>query len=227
MEGEVSPSLKGLRKVTGVLFDMIEKGNRKHAFLSGYLKAKAKGLDEEAAIKEGIKVVHKTQFRYGKLGTPKVLRDPYGRVILQFTSYPIKQAQFLYDLYKKDPIAFIRYLGYAIGGSMALEDLLNIDMSSALGIGINLAEALEMVKSAAEGDMRGAWRHTKQAYQPGGGLLPSGLGPFPTSIGKITEAMREGKGLQQLGEEITPVIGSRMAQAYRAIKKRKTEVSNI
>ncbi len=221
MEGPVAPSLEGLRKITGVMFDMVEKGNRQHAFLSGYLKAIDKGMSKDAAMKEGIKTVHKTQFRYGKLGMAKWSRGAGGRVMLQFVSYPLKQAQFLYDLYRKDPLSFCRYLGYTIGGNLTLQELLDTDMSNAVGFGISLGEAMKAVEFAAEGDMRGAFRHGRQTFQPGGGLLPSGLGPVPMGVFDIGVAATKGKGLEQAVKEVTPVMYDRVKKAVRAVQESK------
>lgn len=221
MEGPVAPSLQGLRSITGVFFDAVERGNRQHALLSGYLKAKAKGMSEEAAIKEGIKIVHKTQFRYGKLGMAKWSRNPGGKLALQFLSYPVKQSQFLYDLYKKDRLAFLRFAAYAIGGNMTLQELLDTDMSNAIGFGITFGEALKAIQFAAEGDTRGAIRHAGQAFTPGGGLLPSGPGPAVASAIAIGKASTQGKGLEQLVKEVTPIMWSRAKQAYKAIKERE------
>ena len=221
MEGPIAPSLQGLRKITGVFFDMVEKGNRQHAFLSGYLKAKAKGMAEDAAIKEGIKIVHKTQFRYGKLGMAKWTRGPGGKMALQFLSYPMKQAQFLYDLYKKDRLAFLRYAAYTIGGNLTLQELFDTDMSNAVGFGITFGEMLKAVQFAAEGDTRGAVRHFGQAFTPGGGLLPSGPGPAVSGAISVGKAISQGKGIEQLVKEITPVMWDRFKQAYKAIKNRE------
>ncbi|MFA5037581.1 MAG: hypothetical protein WC479_10460, partial [Candidatus Izemoplasmatales bacterium] len=219
MEGPVAPSLKGLRTIAGWMFDKVELGNRQHALISGYLKAIKEGKSEADAIKAGIKVAHKTQFRYGKLGTPRWMRHPGGRIALQFISYPIKQAQFLYDLYKKNPLSFMRWMGYTVGGNVTLQELLDTDMSNYLGIGISFGEALKAIQFAAEGDMRGAYRHGKQAVQTGGGILPSGPGPAVSSLIKIGQALPKGRGTEQLIQEITPVMWNRLKQAYKAVKE--------
>jgi hypothetical protein len=219
MEGPVAPSLKGLRTITGWMFDKVELGNRQHALISGYLKAIKEGKSEAAAIQEGIKVAHKTQFRYGKLGTPRWMRHPGGRIALQFISYPIKQAQFLYDLWKKDPLSFARWMGYTVGGNITLQELFDTDMSNYLGIGISFGEALKAIQFAAEGDMRGGYRHLKQAVTTGGGILPSGPGPAVSSLFKVGQALPKGRGTEQLIQEITPVMWNRLKQAYKAVKE--------
>lgn len=220
MDGITSNSMEKARSAVGWMFNKVELGNRKHAFIAGYLKAKELNpkISEQAAIKEGVNTVHKAQFRYGKLGTAQIMRNPAARVALQFTSYPIKRAQFLYDLLKEDPSAFMRYFAYTMGFNYTIQELMDTDLSNALGFEVNFGEALNAIKSVAENDQRGAWRHLKQSYQQGGGLLPSGPGPAVSSAVKVGVGATEGKGLKTLGKELTPVIGSRIRQAYLAIK---------
>lgn len=71
MEGSVPQGMEKARAILGFMFNKVELGNRKHAFLSEYSKAKAAGLGEKVAIQRGVDTVHKTQFRYGKVGMPK------------------------------------------------------------------------------------------------------------------------------------------------------------
>jgi hypothetical protein len=219
MEGTpASSTLEKARTVVGFMFNAVELGNRKHAYIAGYMKAKDAGMSDEAAMKEGIKTVHATQFRYGKLGTAKWYRDGVGRLALQFTSFTAKNAQFLYDLWTKNPKAFMKYVAYFTGINYVTQEFLDTDISNALGFGINFGEALNVIKSMANGDIHGANRHIKQVVQSGGGMLPSGFGPFVSSAVKVSGQISGGKALQQLRKEITPIIGSRIKQAYLAIK---------
>jgi len=225
-EGPPSVGMKAVNDVARYMFNQMELGNRKHAYLSGYLKGldtgKGKGLSGEAltdfATKEGIKAVHETQFRYGKLGMAKMYWNPYARIALQFTSYPLKQARFLYRLFKKDKVGFLKYMAYAEGINYTLQELLDMDMSNALGFGITWGEGLNTVIALAEGDTRGALRHAKQTINIGGGLLPSGPGPTVSSALTIAEKAKEGKGVEQLGKELTPIMATRLAQAYKAVR---------
>ena len=228
-EGPPSVGMKAVNDVARFMFNQVELGNRKHAFLAGYLKAtkagKAKGLNGDAlktyAKKEGVKTVHETQFRYGKLGMPKMYWNPYARVALQFTSYPLKQARFLYRLWHKDKVAFMKYVVYAEGVNYTLRELLDTDMSNALGFGITWGEALNTVLSLGEGDPRGALRHAKQTITLGGGLLPGGPGPAVGGVLSIVEQAKKGKGLKQLKKELTPIVLTRITQAYEAVQNEK------
>jgi len=222
MEGTVPEGMEKARAVLGYMFNKVELGNRRHAFLSGYSKAKAAGKAEEEAIQYGVDTAHKTQFRYGKVGMPKALTNPVGRLAGQFWSYPIKQIELIVDWAKNDPAKLVKYLAMAEGGNYALNEFLGIDLSNALGFGMNYGEAIKALGDIPEGDWRGFFRHTRLTFSGGGGLLPSGLGPTASGIGKVIQKAGEGKGSEQFVKEITPVMGKRIADAYRAVKDRKS-----
>lgn len=217
-----APKWEKLRSIAGFMFNKIEMGNRRHAFLSGYLKA----IDElkmtpTEAVQYGMDTVHKTQFRYGRVGMPKAMTSPMGRIGLQFSSYPIKQFELLSSWAKNEPAKLIKFLAMAEGGNYALQQWLDTDLSNALGIGVNWGEALNVIKDASTGDIREAFRHTRLVLNPGGGLLPSGPGPTVTSAMKIAGAIPEGKGAEALKTELMPVVAKRGIQAYEAVKGEK------
>jgi hypothetical protein len=91
-------------------------------------------------------------------------------------------------------------------------------MSNAIGIGMNMGEALNVLKDASKGDMREAFRHAKLTFQPGSGLLPSGFGPTVMGAGKVVNAIPEGKAMETLGRELTPVMARRGIQAVEAVR---------
>jgi len=92
--------------------------NRGIAYHTGYFKFLSEygksGLTQEAlhagARAEGVKLSNMTQFKYGIIYDSPYLRDALPRSILQFSSFPIKQANFVYQLYKHDKTGIIRYL---------------------------------------------------------------------------------------------------------------------
>jgi hypothetical protein len=220
MEGPVPKSLDQLRQVMGVMFTKVEMGNRKHAFLTGYLKALRKGASEKEAIKAGADLVHLTQFRYGRVGMPMPLRGPVGRLAFQFWSYPIKQMEFLVKLGRKNPLKVVKLLAYAEGGNqLVLRDMLGVDMSTALGFGLNWGEALETLKSASEGDIRRAYRHMRLTLT-GGGLLPTTLGPTFEEAIQWSKAVQEGRGAEEAAKAIMPIQFNKVMKALRAYENR-------
>jgi hypothetical protein len=217
MEGPVPAGMEKMRAIVGYLFNKVELGNRKHAFLSGYSKAKAMGMSEKAAIQYGIDVVHKTQFRYGKIGMPKMLRRPMGRLVGQFSSYTIKQIELLSKWFKNEPLKFIKFFAYAEGTRWTLKEFLDTDLSNALGFGITWGEVLNAIKDMSDADWRGFWRHIRLSVSGGGGILPSGLGPTATGAIEVAEAITKGRGFEQLKRELRPVQLKRFVDAYKSV----------
>ena len=221
MEGSVPEGMEKARAILGYMFNKVELGNRKHAFLSAYSKAIDAGLPEKVAVRRGVDTVHKTQFRYGKVGMPKALTHPVGRLAGQFWSYPIKQIELITKWAKEEPLKLVKYLAMAEGGNYALNEFLGIDLSNALGFGLNYGEAIKAIRDIPKKNLRGFWRHIRLTFEGGGGLLPSGLGPAVRGAGKVIYQMGKGKGWQQFKKELTPVQWKRFSQALKAVKNRK------
>jgi hypothetical protein len=222
---DISPSAGRLEKtsrVLGYFFNLAETANRKHALLSYFSKYEAQGLPYEEALKKAIEGVHKTQFLYGKVGQPMAFRSPLGRVAGQFSSYTIKQLEFLYDLARKDPVKFIGWMGMTGGTNYALGNVLGIDLSNTLGFGVNFGEALDMVRSASKGDIEEAIAHGKLAIAEGSGILPSTVGgPTLNAIMNIAQAVKKGEPISgALYKEVMPVSWQRVEDIMRSWDKR-------
>jgi hypothetical protein len=210
---ELSPyanKMDKLKRITGFFFNKAEEYNRKHAFLT-YL---AKYEGDPNAFQKAIEGVHKTQFQYGKMGMPKLLRTPVGKVGLQFSSYPIKQAEFLYKLAKEDPKKLLVWIGGTVGANYTLQETLGIDLSNALGFGINTGEAIQTLRDATKGEFDMAWEHAKLSLSSGGGMLP-GLGPAVTGAMKVAKGFGQGKGVEALKTELTPIQLQRITDLAR------------
>lgn len=218
--GQLPPGLEKLRMISGWLFNRVEIANRRHAFLSGYLQAESMGMGRDAAIKHGVDIAHKTQFRYGRIGMPKAMTTPMGKVGLQFMSYPIKQIELIVDWAKHDPVKLLKYLAMAEGINMTLQRAFNMDLSNALGIGITWGEVIEALRSATKADWRAMWRHTRLSLAVGGGLLPSGLSPTVSSAVKVASSFSEGKGLATLAKELTPIMATRTSQLIKGVSNK-------
>ncbi len=96
--------IERLKRYAGAMFNLAETGNRKHAFLTYLSKFENKyGAGDQRAFDEAIKSVYKTQFAYGRTGMPKILRTAPGRVVGQFGSFSIKQAEYLGRQLKEIP----------------------------------------------------------------------------------------------------------------------------
>ncbi len=217
--GPTAGRIDKLKRVFGYFFNMAENANRRHALNSYYERATANGLSDADALSEAVKGVHKTQFLYGRVGMPRLLRSPGGRVGFQYSSFSIKQAEFLYNLAKQNPAKFIGWLGMSGGANYGLAQALGIDLSNALGFGANFGEALSMVRSASQGEMEEAWEHLKLTFAEGSGILPTGPGPAVTGAMKIYGAISKGeKVTQTLKNELLPISYKRVKEIVDGIQ---------
>ena len=220
---ELPPEIKKLTDAAGWMFRKVETGNRKVAYLGAYNQALAEGERmpfvrklltdgqtlEQAASQYGDKIVQDTQFLYGRVGTSKMLGTPTGRVAFQFGSYSVKQIEYLYGLMKDDPKKLFAYLMASGGINYGLYQGLGLDFSTALGLGMGYGDGLNALSSLMTGDLERTKYYGKLAVAPlvsGGGLFPSGPGPFirdlvalknletdqllPTQLKRFVEAAR-------------------------------------
>ena len=223
VEGKIPAYMKTVVDAMGFLFRRVELGNRKHSFLSGYYKKLAEGGSAQEAMQAGIDLTHLTQFRYGKIGIPKPLSGPIGRVAFQFWSYPIKQMEFMIKLWKNDPMKLIKLLAYAEGGNYLLGEFAGIDLSNAFGLGLNYGELVQMGKELSEGDIRQAYRHLTLVNK-GSGLVPTTFGPTIDMLQKVNEASKRGKGWETFFKEMAPVQAKRFYDGYMAFSRREGDM---
>ena len=87
------------------LFDKSEQFNRACAFLAAYNKAKDGGATEAEAC-AGRELVRVTQFFSGRLDAPLFARTPFGRVVMQFKVFTLKEIEFVRRLTRQQALAF-------------------------------------------------------------------------------------------------------------------------
>ena len=219
-----------LKRITGYFFNLAETANRKHAFLTYLTKYEQElGKESPKAIKKAIDGVHKTQFMYGRVDMPKVLRSGAGRVVGQFSSFTIKQVEFLQKLLKENPLKAATWAGIMYGGNSFAGNVLGIDLSNALGFGISFGEALKAFTSMTKGDLDEAAAHGKMAFAQGSGILPSGPGPAISGAMKIGASIGAGTLGETLKQELLPVNYQRVEQIIDSIKNRSmaTEAGKV
>lgn len=225
-EGSAPPAkdaLEAIRNAAGIMFQKAERGNLKHAFLTGVEEATRKGVQgEDALIRAGIAKAQKTQFRYGKVGSPRMLRGP-GGVVFQFWSYPIKQLEFLSTIAKENPMKLVAWWGLSEGAKTTAQEFLDTDLSSALGLGINYGELIELFRQIPEGDIKKLWYQSKKIPQ-GGGVMPYGAGPAVNLVGEIKTALSGiNPELDDLLQELEPLAIQRLSQSIKALREGPNE----
>lgn len=126
----LSSTAKFWEKTDKVLYSLIEVGELINRG-SAYFGAKAKYISENRKIMDGVEVwkegssmrdaidyakgiVRKTQFSFDSVDTPVGLQGDFVKTVIQFLGYPIKQAEFLFELAKDKNYAGI--LRYILGG---------------------------------------------------------------------------------------------------------------
>lgn len=89
------------------LFELAEKINRGSAYFGAKAKylAEHKNASEQDAINYAKDIVAKTQFNFGQVDSPAVLRSDIAKTLGQFQSYNVKQAEFLGEMVKNKEFA--------------------------------------------------------------------------------------------------------------------------
>jgi hypothetical protein len=97
------------------LFQKPEPFNREVSAAASYLAAKERGLTDAAATTEALRSTWAWQFTYNMANLPKIMRNPTGKLLLQFKPYLLKELEFMSNLSGKE---WMRYVGMqlALGG---------------------------------------------------------------------------------------------------------------
>lgn len=97
-------------KVLFYFFESAEKINRGSAYWGAKAKALSEGMDEQQAIDYAKSIVRDTQFTFGRVDTPVAMQSDIVKLITQFQTYSLKQAEFLGEMVsKKDFAGLLRY----------------------------------------------------------------------------------------------------------------------
>lgn len=112
-------------------FDTAEKINRGAAYYGAKAKALTGGATEEKAIEFAKALIRDTQFSYAKIDTPVALQSDLVKTLFQFTTYPIKQSEFMLGLIKKHKLSeMIRFVGATAVVWAGVGKALGMDVSS-------------------------------------------------------------------------------------------------
>jgi hypothetical protein len=96
--GEIGVKREKLWQPLG-LFQQVEVPNRERDFATAYTYATKKlGFSKGDATDFGIKSVHLNQFIYSTAAMPRLMRNPTGKLVLQFKSYLVNEMQYISSL---------------------------------------------------------------------------------------------------------------------------------
>jgi hypothetical protein len=145
-----------------------------------------------------------------------------GGVAFQFWSFPIKQLEFLSSLAKHAPLKLLGWIAMSEGLNITLKELAGIDLSNALGFGINYGQLIDAFASLPT-DRKKAMYHAKQAFKSGGGIFPYGFGPTVNLMTDLGKALVGTTDLQTfLASDVYPAMVSRGIQGVQALTGEKT-----
>jgi hypothetical protein len=107
-----------IQNATAWLFDKSEQFNRACAFLAGYEDAIRNNKSKAEAMRAARELVRLTQFFSGRLDSPLFARSPFGRVVMQFKVFTLKEIEFVMKLTRNQKLAFA-LASVAMGGPAA------------------------------------------------------------------------------------------------------------
>jgi hypothetical protein len=127
----VSAMKRGVEKLDKFLFtffDLAEKINRGSAYYGAKKKAIAKGMSEVEAVDFAKQIVRDTQFTFGAIDTPQILRSDINKTLGQFQSFNLKQAEFLGEMIKsKDVAGLVRFSAGSVLMLATIGKLIGLD----------------------------------------------------------------------------------------------------
>ena len=214
-----SKHLGGAMDAAGYLFDKAELANRKIAYLGGYYKAVAEGNSPEMARGFADDIVRRTQFIYGRTGAPKAMTAlPGGPALMQFSTFSIKELELFSTWARENPVKLMSYLIIASGAGEGIKEL-GIDMSNALGIGVDYRQLFQAAMHLGKGELTATRIHAELGLPriPGITAGVAGSGIFPTGVVPLVESFRNV--YKQEWDKLLPAQVGRVVQSYSALKE--------
>lgn len=169
------------------LFDTAERINRGVAYYGAKRKALDQGMPMDKAKEYAREVVRKTNFEFSPVDTPAILKGDTAKMLGQFSSYPLKQGEFLAELAKdKNLLGLIRYtastyafyklIGEALGmgGSLAEKAIPQLGFSPAVDMASNIKGLVENAMSGSENEYETA-KQKKNLTSSAWLLAPAGV----------------------------------------------------
>lgn len=226
------------------MFNATDKYTRRVAALVAYRKAISEGKTDAEAVEEAREFVRKTNFDYSDKDAPQIFTrfGSIGKLLLQFRKYPVKEMEFIVDLFKSgDKKAITRFFGQYL----VMAGMMGIPVA---GAGDELAEWItgtsptrEMKKIMMEWAGNDA---TKKSFAlvamygaPAlagvdfsrnigiGDIVPTnGIeGPTLSTIANVYKAFRDHEGANNIMSNVAKELSPAYANYYQALTGRKRD----
>lgn len=207
--------MEKLRYYAGWFFNKVEYGLRSTAYHTGKAKGESLGLSGEDLFYYSMDFMHKTQYRYGKVGMPMGMRG-WGGVVFQYSSYSIKTFELMRTWMKEGRSGILKLFTFimaAEGGEWASRNWLGLDVSGALGFGVRWEDALAAMMSATDDAWEDATRQLTLAKAPSG-LVDFSFGPAVDAVIGTTKEFS----LPQVLHELSPIQMERLRDFYFSLR---------
>lgn len=226
------------------MFNATDKYTRRVAALVAYRKAISEGKTDAEAVEEAREFVRKTNFDYSDKDAPQIFTrfGSIGKLLLQFRKYPVKEMEFIVDLFKSgDKKAITRFFGQYL----VMAGMMGIPVA---GAGDELAEWItgtsptrEMKKIMMEWAGNDA---TKKSFAlvamygaPAlagvdfsrnigiGDIVPTnGIeGPTLSTIANVYKAFRDHEGANNIMSNVAKELSPAYANYYQVLTGRKRD----
>lgn len=215
----VRSTLQKADKGLFMLFDTAEKINRGAAYFGAKTRAMRQGKSELEAIKYAKKIVRDTQFQFGSIDTPVALNSDLAKVISQFMTFGVKQAEFAAEnIHARNYAAIIRYIGgalfmtYVVGKAFNINGQDFIPGYSFTKFGTPPVLALPLSIVGAITDAPDRYGNKRSLSKKGMDILSNV--PFPASVEfqKILRDWKTGLGLRKTSKKKTVPFGQNLPQ---------------
>jgi hypothetical protein len=152
---------------------------------------------------------------------PKFTSRPGGAIAGQFTTFSVKQTELLANWIKENPKKFIAYV-LASGGMVEGSRQLGIDISNAIGIGVDHKELFDALQHLSKGEASASWIHVKLGIPriPGTDIGRSGAGIAPSGVMPLINTVRQT--LSGEWDKLIPVAVRRAQQSIKALMEGET-----
>lgn len=226
------------------MFNATDKYTRRVAALVAYRKAISEGKTDAEAVEEAREFVRKTNFDYSDKDAPQIFTrfGSIGKLLLQFRKYPVKEMEFIVDLFKSgDKKAITRFFGQylVMAGMMGIPVAGASDELAEWITGTSPTREMKKImmewagndatkKSFALVAMYGAPALAGVDFSRNigiGDIVPTnGIeGPTLSTIANVYKAFRDHEGANNIMSNIAKELSPAYANYYQALTGRKRD----
>lgn len=239
----MNPTWAKVVDYAGFMFNKVERGNRSVTYLGSLSKwfeengprvgmtfqdaLRSKAVPE-AAARFADDLVRKTQFRYGTVDLPLLLRKPIIGTALQFSSFPIKATELMWKwAVREGNTGRLKLMGLIMAGSgvAATGNLFGYPtLADGTASPVNLSEMFDAMLAMGEGDWAKAKSEMSRVLQPGDFTVRFGpTGSLLQRVVELKQDIDEGRDISNVIQrfalrEVSPVPAIKLWQSVQQLE---------